>query len=115
MKLFLALLLSCQAALAAVPYSDYEWVAASQTNQKLGPDNSTSGDVLEQLIIVPTTTAAGDVWLSDGNGLSQKIFNTGTLSDLRPIPIHLGARSVSGDWTVTTGANVKVLGIGRFQ
>ena len=115
LSLLLSLLLSVTAAAAEMPRTDYEWVAASQSNQALGPGDSRAGDVLEKIVIVPDTTAAGTVWLHDGGGLSQKVFVTGTLSDLSPITIPIGARSVSGDWTVTTGANVHVLGVGRFQ
>jgi len=98
-----------------MPTTDYEWVAASQTNQALGPGDSLAGDVLEKLVIVPETTAAGTVWIHDGSGLSQRVFITGTLADLSPIVVEIGARSVSGDWSVTTGANVHVLGVGRFK
>lgn len=112
---FLALLFFAAPAFALEPaHTDYEYVAASQSNQKLGPVGGV-GDVLEKLIIIPDTTAAGNVWLHDGGGLSQKIFVTGTLADLSPIPIVLGMRSVSGDWSISTGANVHVLGIGRFK
>lgn len=110
----LSLLFSISTFAAEMPRTDYEWVNASATNQVLGPVGGV-GDVVEKLVIVPITTAAGDVWLHDGGGLSQKVFYTGTLSDLKPVVLSLGARSVSGDWSVTTGANVKVLAIGRFK
>lgn len=114
-SLLLSLLLSISASAAEMPRTDYEWVAASASNQALGPGDGRAGDVLEKLVIVPDTTAAGTVWLHDGSGLSQKVFVTGTLADLSPITVEIGARSVSGDWTVTTGTNVHVLGVGRFQ
>jgi hypothetical protein len=112
---FLALFFLPALAMAEpMPLSDYEYVAASQSNQKLGPVGG-RGDVLSKLIIIPDTTAAGTVWLHDGGGLSQKVFVTGTLADLSPIVLDMGMRSVSGDWSVTTGANVHVLAIGRFK
>lgn len=101
-------------ALAEMPRTDYEYVAASQSGQKLGPVGG-AGDVLEKLVIIPDTTGAGTVWLHDGGGLSQKVFVTGTLADLSPIVLNLGMRSVSGDWSVSTGANVHVLAVGRFK
>lgn len=103
-----------QAFAGDMPRTDYEYVAAGATNQKLGPVGGV-GDVVERIVVIPDTTAAGTVILSDGSGLSQKIFVTGTLSDLSPIVVTLGARSVSGDWNVTTGANVHVIAIGRFK
>lgn len=97
-----------------MPATDYAYVAASQTNQKLGPVGG-AGDVLAQLIIIPDTTTPGTVILSDGLGLSQKVFVSTTVSDLRPIVLTIGARSVSGSWTVTTGANEHILAVGRFK
>lgn len=101
-------------AFADIPRTDYEYVAASQSGQKLGPVGG-AGDVIDRLVIIPDTVAAGTVWLHDGGGLSQKVFVSGTLADLKPIVVDLGMRSVSGDWSVTTGANVHVLAVGRFK
>lgn len=101
-----------------MPRTDYKIIAASATNSALG-GNSAAGDIIERLIIVPETTGAGTVAIRDGTGsaaaFNSNVFVTGTLSDLRSIVIDLGARSVSGDWSVTTGANVHVIAIGRFQ
>ena len=96
---------------------DYELVAKSKTAQVLGGAGA-KGDVLERLIIVPETTAAGTVALIDGTGagaVSMNMFVTGTLSDLRPIVLDLGMRSVVGKWQVTTGDNVHVIAIGKFS
>lgn len=94
--------------------TDYELVAASQTTQTLGPVGA-AGDVLEYLIIIPETTGAGTVAIKDGSGTAINVFIAGTLSDLKPINVHIGARSTSGAWQVTTGANVHVIGVGRFK
>jgi hypothetical protein len=92
---------------------DYETVAASQTAQILGDDGQ-AGDVLDKVIVVPETTAAGTVALLDGS-TSTNIFVTGTLADLSPITIDLGGiASVNGPWKITTGANVHVIACGRF-
>lgn len=94
--------------------TDYELVAASQTDQALGPTGKT-GDILERLIIVPETTGAGTVAIQDGAGTEINVFVAGTLSDLHPIIIPIGARSRAGAWSVTTGANVHVVAVGRFS
>ena len=65
MKYFL-LFFPLFASAAEMPRTDYEMVIASQTNQKLGPVGG-AGDVIERLIIVPETTAAGTVSIRDGS------------------------------------------------
>lgn len=94
--------------------TDYELVAASQTTQTIGPVGAT-GDILERVIIVPETTAAGTVAIKDGSATAINIFVTGTLSDLHTIVVPVGARSTSGAWQITTGANVHVIAVGQFK
>ena len=94
--------------------TDYETVAASQTDQVLGPSGN-KGDILERIILVPAAVGAGNVSIKDGGGSAISIYATGTLDDLTPIPIEIGARSTATDgWSVTTGANVSVIAVGRF-
>lgn len=93
-----------------VDHTDYKLVAASKTAEIV----SKKGDVIEKLVIIPATTAAGTVQLKDGSADAFNIFVSGTLSDLAPITIHLGIRSRVGNWQVTTGANVSVLVCGRL-
>lgn len=114
--LFSALILSPVIAHAFEPNptTDYKTVAASQTDAVLGPVGG-AGDILERLIIVPATTGAGTVSIKDGSGSSINVFVTGTLSNLTPIVVPIGARSMTGAWKVTTGANVSVIGVGRFR
>lgn len=118
MKFILAMLLAIPAFAAEMPRTDYKVIAASQTNSSLG-GNLLAGDILERLIIVPETTAAGTVAIRDGLNVgaeyNSNVFVSGTLSDLHTIVVDLGARSISGDWSVTTGANVHVIAVGRFQ
>lgn len=92
----------------------YETVAASQTNQVLGPTGAT-GDLLTAVLIVPATTSPGNVIILD-NATSITIFTGGSdsVSNLVPFRVDLGMRSVSGSWRVTTGANVSAVGIGNF-
>lgn len=113
--ILLFILLSPFKSLAAeMPTTDYETVAASQTDQSLGPVGG-SGDILERLIVVPATTGAGNISIKDGSGSAISVFATGTLSNLQPFIISIGARSTSGAWKVTTGANVSVIAVGRFK
>ena len=128
MRLLFAVYIFCAIALSAVAPAflasaapanntaalDYELVAASQTTQTLGPVGG-SGDILESCLIVPETTGAGTVAIKDGSDTAINIFVSGTLSDLKPHPVRIGARSRSGAWQVTTGANVHVICMGRFK
>lgn len=99
---------------SVVGASDYETVAASQTAQTLGATGAT-GDLLAGLLIVPATTSPGNVIVLD-NATSITVFAGGasSLTELKPLWVPLGARSVSGAWKVTTGANVSVVAVGAF-
>lgn len=104
--------------------TDYEFVAASQTNQVLGPRSLTTkkGDVIVRILIIPLTNSPGAVSVKDGSGAAMQIYAGGVGGvtanlELRPIPIDFGKegmRSAIGSWQVTTGANVTALAIGRF-
>lgn len=113
-KLILALLLTSSVASASTLSTDYEVAIPSQTTQTLGPVGGV-GDIIERLIIVPITTGAGNVSITDGSNYQTTIFYTGTLSNLAPITVQLGVRSTSGAWKVTTGANVNVIAVGKFK
>ncbi len=90
----------------------YETVAASQTAQALGATGAT-GDYLSHCVLQPTTTGAGTMTILD-NATVIFTFTTGTLSNLAPIAIPIGAVSVSGAWKVTTGANETATCFGKF-
>jgi hypothetical protein len=90
----------------------YETVAAGQTAQVLGVTGGL-GDYLDSLIIVPATTTPGLVTLID-NATSIPIFVGGTVT-IAPIVVPVKARSASGAWKITTGANVSVIAIGNFK
>ncbi len=92
----------------------YETVAASQTAQVLGATGAI-GDYLAGLLIVPASTSPGNVIILD-NAISITVFAGGasSVNSLVPIFVPLGIKSVSGAWKVTTGANVSVIGVGRF-
>lgn len=93
---------------------NYETVAASSTGQILGLLGKI-GDVVERLIIIPATTSPGAVALLDGS-TSINILPGGATSvtELKPIVVELGMASVSGVWSITTGANVSVIAVGNF-
>lgn len=93
----------------------YETVAASQTDQALGGTGAT-GDYLYGVLIVPATTSPGAVQIQDGSGTEIPIFTggAGSVSNLVPFMVPVGACSRNGAWSVTTGANVSAIGIGMF-
>jgi len=94
----------------------YETVAASATDQALGATGAI-GDILDGVLIVPGTTAAGAVDIQDGAGTAINIFaggGTTALTTLIPFYIPIGAKSRAGAWQITTGANVTVLAFGTF-
>lgn len=74
-----------------------------------------AGDHLQRVVIIPTTTAAGDVSIKDGSATAIKIFNTGTLEDLKPLVVDLELESKVGGWQIVCGANVAALGVGYFS
>jgi len=100
--------------LTHLPGSEYEKVAASQTDQALGATGA-SGDLINGILVIPATTAPGAITLKDG-ATSILVFTGGTasVSNLVPFLIPLGIRSVSGAWSLTTGANVSCVAIGDF-
>lgn len=95
--------------------AEYETVAASQPAQVLGGSGAT-GDYLNGVLVIPATLDAGAVTVLD-NAISIPIFagGTGSVTSLIPFFIPIGAKSVSGAWKLTTGANVSCIGIGNFS
>lgn len=93
----------------------YETVAASQTNQVLGPGDGAQGDLLERVICVPAAVGAGVVSVDDGAGTEITLYAAGAnLVDLKTFVIEVGARSRTGAWRLTTGANMSVVAVGAF-
>lgn len=91
--------------------TEYETVAASQTDQVLGA-NGAAGDLLEKLIITVATAATGTVSIKDGGGSAIAITAANT-----PIGVYtvaLGSKSLAGGWSVTTGAGASVIAVGDF-
>lgn len=96
--------------------ASYETVAASQTDQALGATGAT-GDYLLGVLIVPATTSPGAVSIKDGGGSSITVFTGGasSVSKLVPFMVPIGAVSAAGAWSVTTGANVSAIAVGKFS
>lgn len=90
----------------------YETVAASQTDQVLGP-NGGAGDYLKRLIVTVATSASGTVVLQDSSGGSD-IPITAANTPIGVYVVDIDAISTAGAWLVTTGAGATVLAVGRF-
>ena len=101
------------------PPVHYETVAAAQTAQVLGSANATDRgqELLKRLIIVPASVSPGVVTIIDGS-TSIAIFPGGanSLTELKPIVVDLEINSGAGNaWSVTTGASIAVIAVGRFK
>lgn len=98
----------------AVKNTDYEDVAAGQTDQILGPTGRL-GDVLERLVICVNTAATSAVSIKDGNGSAIPITAANTPIGVYSVPIGAVAKNpTTPGWKVTTAAGVTAIGIGRF-
>lgn len=98
----------------------YQAVAASQTATVLQTSAGATGDYLSHCIIYPTSTSPGVVTVFDNTNTaanSAVLFPGGasSTSNLTPISVPVGAKSVNGAWKVTTGANVSVVCVGKFS
>lgn len=91
---------------------NYETVAAGQTAQSLGATGAV-GDYLSHVVFQPAAVGAGTSTILD-NATVVYTYTAGTLTDLRPIIVPIGARSVSGAWKITTGANMAAVASGNF-
>lgn len=100
--------------------STYQAVAASQTATVLQTSTGATGDYLSHVVIYPTSTSPGAVTVFDSTNTaanSAVLFAGGStsVSNLAPISIPVGAKSVNGAWKVTTGANVSIVAVGKFS
>lgn len=92
----------------------YEAMAAN-TTAVLGGTGAI-GDILSRVLIRPLTTSPGPVSIKDGSDAAIPIFTGGasSVATLHPIVVPLGLASRTGAWSIITGADVAVLGIGKF-
>ena len=96
--------------------TQYQAIAASQSNAALGPGGGGTGDYLSHLTIVPASTSPGAVSIADGGGSAIIVFAGGasSISSLAPFTVTIGAKSAGGAWKVTTGSTVSVMAMGQF-
>lgn len=93
--------------------TDYQAVAASQTDKALGATGA-AGDYLERLICTVATAATAAVSIKDGSGSSIAILPNSPGGGIGVYVVSVGARSTAGAWSVTTGAGVTVMAVGQF-
>lgn len=91
--------------------TDWETVAASQTDQVIGPSGA-AGNILHRIIASVATSATGALSIKDGAGGAISIIPPN--SPVGPYSIEIGAMSTSGAWKVTTGAGVTCVAVGSF-
>ena len=94
-------------------YGRYETVAASQTAQALGATGA-AGDYIHRLICVVSTAATSTVAILDGE-TSITVLPNNVGEGIGTYVLEVGMVSVEGAWSVTTGAGVAVIAIGRFS
>jgi hypothetical protein len=92
---------------------DYETVAASQTDQVLGPTGA-KGDVLHRLVITVADAATAATSIKDGGGSAISIMPNSPGSGIGVYSVEINAVSVAGAWKVTTGAGSTVVAVGSF-
>ena len=88
-----------------------EAVAASQTNQVLGPTGGT-GDYLHRLVVAVATAATSTVSVIDG---STTVLAIPANTPIGVYSIEINGVSATGSWKITTGAGVSVLAVGIFS
>ena len=91
----------------------YETVAASQTDQVLGATGA-AGDFLHKLILVVATAATAATSIKDGAGSAIAVLPNSPGGGVGVYVIEFNIVSATGAWSVTTGAGVSAIGIGRF-
>jgi hypothetical protein len=98
----------------ANPYRyQYETVAASQTGQVLGGTGA-KGDYLHRLITSTSVALTSTVTWIDG-ATSIVIHPAGGAGGLGAESLEMNMASVSGAWSITTGAGCKVIAVGIFS
>ena len=92
--------------------TDYETVAASQSDQVLGSTGEV-GDYLERIVIQVATAATAAVTVKDGSTTIFSFANSPG-SGIGVYPVSLQVKSKTGPFKVTTGAGSTVLCVGKF-
>ena len=91
----------------------YKAIAAGSTGAALATTTGAKGDYLHRLIISVNTVATASVTILDGATSIALLTGAATLVP-GVFSLEIGAYSVSGAWTVTTGAGATVVGVGIF-
>ncbi len=96
------------------PYRyQYETVAASQTGQVLGGTGA-KGDYLHRLVISNVTVATAAVTVIDGS--TSIVILTGAAGQTTGVySVEMNMISMSGAWSITTGAGCTVVAVGIFS
>lgn len=92
--------------------TDYETVAAGQTDQSCGPTGA-AGDELVRVIVTVATSATGTCSIKDGSGSAIPI--TAANTPIGVYSVDVGARSTGGAWKITTGAGATAIAVGSFK
>jgi hypothetical protein len=90
-------------------------VAASQTGAAMSATGAL-GDLISHVLVKPANTSPGSVTIIDGS-TSYELFAGGasSVADTSTFSIPVGVCSLTGAWTVTTGADVSVIVVGCFS
>ena len=94
---------------------DQAFVAASQTDQVI---SARAGSIIQRFIITPESVDAGTVTFQEGAAGTDRVLFTGgvgSVAYLRPMVIEYGGRATGDGFRVSTGANVSVIVIGKFN
>jgi len=92
--------------------SEYETIAASQTDYVLGTAGAV-GDFLARLVLNVITVAQAGVTITDGT--TAIVIQTAASARLGAQTVELGLRAKTGPWKVTTGSGVTAIAVGQFS
>lgn len=96
--------------------TNYETIAASQTDQMCGATGAI-GDKLVGLLVIPATLSPGAISIEDG-ATNIPVFTGGadSILTLHPFFISFGAgiKCLGAGWEITTGAAVACIAVGNF-
>jgi hypothetical protein len=95
------------------PNTEYETVAASQTDQVMGATGG-AGDYLDHCTLMVATAATAATVIEDGASTAIYSFANSPGGGIGVYDIQVHAKSVTGGWTITTGAGVSVICVGDF-
>lgn len=92
----------------------YGFVDTPETDYILRKDVGGEGDFLRFLTIMPLSASPGDVYLTNGDGDPELVYDGSLAVAGVPVRWDVEANSQGGPWTVTLTADVKVSFTGKF-